>query len=173
MNSQKATYWFALALAAFALNSEYQHGAFPAFHQAAGSARTILCRMEINAERTLAMARLMAARPTIPDDELPPGLEVGQLADAHQLSEDQQAMIRNQVRAQQEIIRSQMREYRSRVRVYRGQFREEMRTLPAQVRLTNSLNRRLLVVGPGNCKSRVEVPALPALPAADDDDDTF
>jgi hypothetical protein len=119
------------------------------------------------------MARLMAARPTIPDDELPTSLELRQFADARQLSDNQKEMVRDQVRAQEEIVRAQVREYRSQVREYRGQIRNEIRSLPAQVRLVDSLNRRVVVVGARNCKGRVEVPALPEVPAVDDDDDTF
>jgi hypothetical protein len=170
MNSQKATYFLALALTAFAFHSEYQRGAFPVVHRAANSAGATLCRMATHAERTVAMARLMAARPTISDDELRASLELRQFADTRQLSEDQKEMVWNQVRAQQEVVRAQVREYRSQVREYRGQIRNEMRSLPTQVRLADSMKRRVLVVGPGNCKTRVEVPALPA---ADDDDDTF
>lgn len=168
MNSQKATYWFALALAAFALNSEYQRGAFPTLHKAADSAGATLCRMATNAERTVAMARLMAARPTIPDDELP-SLEFQQFADVRQLSEDQKEMVRDQVRAQVEIIRA-------RVRQHRGQLVEIRDLARQQVHLADSMNRRVVVVGPGNCKTSVRVPALPELPelpAPVDDDDTF
>jgi len=166
MNSQKATYWFALALAAFALNGEYQHGAFPTLHRAADSAGATLCRMATNAERTVAMARLMAARPTIPDDELPTSLEVRQFADVRQLSEDQKEMIRDQVRSQAEMIRAQVRQHR-------GQFMEIRSLARQQLRLADSMNRRVIVVGPGNCKTTVRVPALADLPAPVDDDDTF
>lgn len=166
MNTQKATYWLALALAAFAFHSEYQRGAFPALHRAANSAGVTLCRIATNAERTVAMARLMAARPTIPDDELPTSLELRQFADVRQLSEEQKEMIRDQVRAQAEIIRAQVRQRR-------GQL-VEIRTLARQqVHLADSMNRRMVVVGPGSCKTSVQVPVLSELPAPDDDDDTF
>lgn len=173
MNSQKATYWLALALTAFAFHNEYQRGAFPALHRGAHGAGATLCRLASNVERTVATARLIVARPTITEDELATNLELRQFADARRLSEDQKEMVRDEVRAQAEVIRAQAREYRSQVSDYRGHIRDEMRSLPTQVRLVDSLNRRVLVVGPGTCKSRVEMPALPELPAADDEDDTF
>jgi len=162
MNTQKATYWVALALAAFAFNTEYQRGAFPALHHAANRASGTLCMLTANVERTFAMARLMAARPTIPDDELP-SLNLQQLADLPRLSADQREMVRDQMRAQAEIIRTQVMAHQ-----------EELRSLARQqVHFTDSMNRRVVVVGPGNCKSSIHLPAIPELPATDDDDDSF
>ncbi len=125
--------------------------------------------MAANAERTVAMARLIAPRPTMSDDELPASLEIRQLADARRLTEDQKEMIRDQVRAQAEIIEAQVRQHR-------GQFVEIRDLARQQVRLADSLNRRLVVIGPGKCKIRVQAPELPELPdlaAPVDDDDTF
>ena len=162
MNTQKAIYWVALALAAFAFNSQYQRGAFPSLHHAANRASGTLCMVTANVERTFAMARLMAARPTIPDDELR-SLNLQQLADLRHISADQKEMVRDQMRAQAEMIRTQ-------VMAHRVELRSLVRE---QVHLADSLNRRVVMVGPGNCKTRVEGPAIPELPATDDDDDSF
>ena len=162
MNTQKAIYWVALALAAFAFNSQYQHGAFPSLHHAASRASGTLCMVSANVERTFAMARLMAARPTIPDDELP-SLDLKQFADLPRLSADQREMLRDQMRAQAEMIRTQVMAQQ-----------EELRSLARQqVHFTDSMNRRVVMVGPGNCKGSIHVPASSDLPDSDDDDDSF
>jgi len=59
MNTQKAAYWLALGLFAFALYSEYQHGAFPALHRALGRAGAVMCRAATHAEQSLATARFL------------------------------------------------------------------------------------------------------------------
>jgi len=159
MNTQKAVYWVALALATLAFSSEYQRGAFPSLHHAASRASGTLCMVTANVERSFAMARLMAARPTIPDDELP-SLNLQQLSDLRHLSADQREMVREQMRAQAEIIRTQVMAHRV-----------ELRSLARQqVHLADSLNRRVVMVGPGNCKASIQMPAIPELPATDDDD---
>ena len=155
MNTQKATYWFALALAAFAFHSEYQRGAFPALHRAANCAGVTLCRMATNAERTVAVA-LMAARPTIPDDDLPASIEVRQLAATRQLTEDQKEMIREQVRAQAEMIRAQVLEHR-------GQIREMRSFARQQVRLSEGTSRNMFIVCP-KTGAKVKIHAGATLP---------
>ena len=162
MNTQKAIYWVALALAAFAFNAEYQRGAFPSLHRAANRASGTLCMVTANVERTFAMARLVAARPTIPDDELP-NLDLKQFADLPRLSADQKEMLRDQMRAQAEIIRTQVMAHRSELRALVRQ----------QIHLSDSMSRRLVMVGPGNCKPSIQVPVISELPATDDDDDSF
>ena len=56
MNTNKATYWIALAVFALALNSEYQKGSFPALHRV-GPRRIHVCRVAARAEQTFALAR--------------------------------------------------------------------------------------------------------------------
>ncbi|MGB9198268.1 MAG: hypothetical protein WCB53_15200 [Terriglobales bacterium] len=174
MNWQKGTYWIALALAAVAFHGEYQHGAFPTLHRAANCAGIRLNRMAANAERTVAMARLAFASPSVKGDDLGLNIDSGQLADlrelsqelSHDLSEDQQAMLRDQVRARAEMIREQVREHS-------GEF-ERVRSLALQqVHIADSMNRRVVVMDAGNCgKIRVRVRTPEALPAVDDDEDT-
>jgi hypothetical protein len=101
MNSQKATYWIALCLMAFAFTSEYQRGSFPVFHRAASSASSLFCGLANNAGRTFAMARLIVGSPALPASDL--------LADARQLSDARQLAAdgADQAEAQAETMRDQ------------------------------------------------------------------
>ena len=58
MNTQKSAYWIALVVFAFALHSQYRHGAFPTLHRAADQAGAVLCRVVTHAEQNLAIAQL-------------------------------------------------------------------------------------------------------------------
>ena len=130
MHAQKATYWVALALAAFGFNSAYQQGAFPTLHRLSGLRRFPQsgARLGIDAERTVAMARLTIGRssfsplPSLPrrsrrflSGHLPASFGSAQLADARtlaheharmarELAQDRVEMIRDQARAEAEII---------------------------------------------------------------------
>ncbi|MGA9352679.1 MAG: hypothetical protein WBV46_03245 [Terriglobales bacterium] len=132
MHAQKATYWVALALAAFGFNSAYQQGAFPTLHRLSACAGSRVARLGIDAERTVAMARLTIGRssfsplPSLPSlaplpvGHLPASFGSAQLADARtlaheharmarELAQDRVEMIRDQARAEAEIMRAQVR----------------------------------------------------------------
>ncbi len=175
MNTPKAAYWFALALFAVALHSEYQRGAFPALHHAASRAGYTLCRAATKAERTVAMARLIVGRPAPATDALLAGLDARQLADARRLAEDGAEMareegqeraemiqeqvrdrVREQVRAQAEIVRAQMELQRAQIRKIRVFSRSQMR-------ISSAADMPVLSVMPGHCPQsaiRVEVPSI-------------
>ena len=156
MNSQKVTYWLALALAAFAFHTEYQRGAFPVLHRAAGRAGASLCKLATKAERTVAMATLIVAQPAIVSDDLPSALAEARVAEAWQLTEDQREVIREQVRAQAEVIRAQMIEHR-------GQL-EEMRSFARQqVRISDAASRNMVLVCP-KTGAKVKIHAGASLP---------
>lgn len=201
MNTQKATYWFALGIFALAFTSEYQRGAFPVIHRAATSTGSTFCRLAANAERTFAMARLIVVRPTVSADDLLAS-EARQLAETRQAAEDQAAMmreeahdqarmaraeardqadllrdrIREQVRAQQEMIRAEVELQRAQIE--RSQLqrpRAAMRlNTRAQVRVRDFANERVIVGSSGACAQsgvRVAVASMTGLP--DDDHDSF
>ncbi|MGA9556539.1 MAG: hypothetical protein WCC32_18845 [Terriglobales bacterium] len=133
MNSQKATYWVVLALAAFGFDSAYQQGAFPTLHRVATCASARLVGLGVNAERTVAMARMTIGRSflfpanlfpsnltPLRSGHIPASFGAEQLADARQLAHDQvemareltqdrAEMVRDQARAQAELMRAQMR----------------------------------------------------------------
>jgi hypothetical protein len=87
MNTTKATYWIALATFALALNSKYQHGGFPALHRVGERAGTTLCRISARAEQTLAMVRVLTARPELPAEDL-------LASNAAEMAENQAEMLR-------------------------------------------------------------------------------
>ena len=149
MTTPKAAYWFALALFAVALHSEYQRGAFPALHHAASRAGVTLCRVATNVEHTVAMARMISTRPTVPAEELRARIDARELADALQLPEDQKEMIREQVRAQAEVIRAQVLQQR-------GQLEEMRSHALRQVRISNAASRSMVIDCPRR-RSRIEI----------------
>ncbi len=162
MNSHKATYWFAVALAALAFHSAYTRGGFPGLHHAADTASVAVCHLTSGAERAFAMARLGVKGPVVSDDELPMSVEIQPFVDARQLSHEQREMIRERVRAQVEAARAEVMAHR-----------DELRELSQQVHFIDSMNRRVIVIGQGNGKSKVEISGLPDLPSIDDDDDSY
>jgi hypothetical protein len=166
MNSQKATYFLALALTAFAFHSEYQRGAFPVLHRAANSAGISFCRVATKAERTVAMARLAIAAPAMKNNDVVVSVDGGELADLSQLSEDQRAMLRDRIRAQTETLQAQVRQRR-------GEFREIRSFARQQVRLADSMSRVVVMRSGGCAKIRVRVPERAPLATIDDDTDTF
>ena len=171
MNTPKAAYWFALALFAVALHSEYQRGAFPALHHAASRAGSTLCRLSTKAERTVAMARLMVGRPAASTDALLAGLDARQLADAKRLAEDGAEMareeaqdraemlrdqVREQVRAEAEMVRGEMELQRFQIHKIRGLRRSKMR-------ISNAVDLPVISVTPSHCPQsviRVNVPSI-------------
>lgn len=147
MNSQKATYWIALGLMAFAFTSEYQRGAFPVFHRAASSANSLFSGLANNAGRTFAMARLIVGRPALPASDLL--ADARPLSDARQLAEDgaaqaevQAETMRDQAEvqaeAQAETIRAQARAQADQLR---DRIREQLRGQKEMIRAQQELMR--------------------------------
>ena len=175
MNTQKAAYWFALALFAVALHSEYRRGAFPVFHRAANSAGATLCRLTTKAERTVLMARLMIGRPGPSAGDLLSGLDARQLADARRLAEDGAEMAREAAQDRAEIMRDQVRSrvrdqlrsqaemVRAQTEMQRAQIRKIRVLTESRIRISNALDRPVISVTPGRCTQsavRVEVPSI-------------
>jgi hypothetical protein len=175
MNTPKAAYWFALALFAVAVHSEYRQGAFPALHRAAGNAGATMCRLATKAERTVVLARLIVGRPTQSTDQLLAGLDARQLADARRLAEDGAENAREEAQDRAEMVREQVLDrVRGRVRaqaeIARAQNemqRSQMRTLrvlsQSRVRMSNVVDLPVISVTPGRCPQaaiRVEVPSV-------------
>jgi hypothetical protein len=186
MNTQKAAYWFALALFAVAFHSEYQRRAFPALHRAASHSGTTLCRLTTKAERTVAMARLIIGRPAPSAGELLAGLDAGQLADARRTAKDQaetareeaqdrDGMLRDQVRDRvREQIRAQAEVVRAQTELQRAQIRKIRVLAQSQIRISNAVDRPLISITPGHCAQsaiRVEVPSIDLRMEDSSDDD--
>ena len=189
MNTQKAAYWFGLALLAIALNSEYQRGAFPALHRVASRGGATVCRLTSEAERTLLMAKLMIGRPAPSAGELLAALDARQLADARRLAHDAAEMAREEAQDRAEIMRNQVQ---SRVRdqiraqadivraereLQRTQIRKIRVLSQSQVRITNAVDRPVISITPSRCAQsaiRVEVPSidLHVVDSSDDDADS-
>src|SRR5271157_159501 len=159
MNTTKATYWIALAAFAFALNSEYRHGNFPALHRAAERASTTMCRAATRAEHTLVMARLLTGRRALPANDL--------LAfNTSEMAENQAEMLREQAQIEAEVLRDQTRDQAERLR---DQIRAQMEMIRAQaqmqrdqieqirfgtrsqVRISNAVSRRVVAIAGTGC----------------------
>ncbi|MFZ3342860.1 MAG: hypothetical protein WA609_03310 [Terriglobales bacterium] len=184
MNTPKAAYWFALALFALAIHSEYQRGAFPAFHRAANNASATLCHLTVKAERTVAMARLIIGRPAPSTDQLLAGLDARQLADARRIAEDGAEMAREEAQDRAEMLRDEIREQvRDRVRdqvrdervharaeivraqteMQRSQIRELRVLSQSRVLIGNGVDLPVISVMPSHCPHsaiRVDVPSI-------------
>jgi hypothetical protein len=175
MNTPKAAYWFALALFALAVHSEYQRGAFPAFHRAADSAGASLYHLTMKAERTVAMARLIIGRSAPSTGQLLSGLDSRQLADARRLAGDGAEMAREEAQVRAEMLREQVRDslreqVHARAEIVRAQTemqRSRMRGLgvlsQSRVLVSNGAELPVISVMPSHCPHsaiRVEVPSI-------------
>lgn len=180
MNTAKITYWIALAAFVLALNSEYQHGKFPALHRAAEGAGNTVCRITMRAEHTLAMARLLNGRPALPVDDLLASNAAGMAENQAEMlrdearveadvlreqSRDKAELLRDQVRAQAEIIRIQKE-------LQRDQLEELRDRVRSQFHISRAANRRVLVIDSEGCpKRRMRVPINAGPDSSDNDDD--
>lgn len=178
MNTAKITYWIALAAFVLALNSEYQHGKFPALHRAAEGVGTTLCRIATHAEHTLAMARLLTGRPALPTDDLLASNAAG-------MAEDQAEMFRDQARNEAEVFQKQARDQAERLRdrvraqaeviriqkeLQRDQIEQIRDRVRSQFHISRAANRRVLAIDPRGCPKRGMRVAIHAGPDASDDD---
>jgi hypothetical protein len=192
MHSQKATYWVALALAAFGFNSAYQRGAFPTLHRAATCASAQLVRLGVNAERTVAMARLSIDRsflspsnlspsnpslrrlPALPSGDLLARLDAPQLADARQLAHDQAEMMRDEAQDRAEMLRDQARAQaeimRAQVRLQEAGLRRAERVIRMTPQIHISAAMPVMSIEPATCTKSVVRVSLADSP--DDDADS-
>jgi hypothetical protein len=171
MTTPKAAYWFALALFAVALHSEYQRGAFPALHHAASRAGSTLCRLSTKAERTVAMARLIVDRPAPSTDALLAGLDARQLADARRLAEDGAEMAREEVQDRAEMLRGQVRDQvRAQAEMVRGEMElqrsqiHKIRMLSrSQIRISNAVDLPEISLTPSHCPQSAILVNVPSI----------
>ena len=146
MNTTKAAYWIALAALALGLNSEYQHGKFPALHRAADRAGVAVCQLTARAEQTLATARLVVSQQAVPAvDSFASSSEMAE-ARAEMLQDqarDGEQMVRDQVRARAEILRAQ-------AEIRRAQI-EQIRVSIPSLEMSGAGNRRFVLAVPRRC----------------------
>jgi len=177
MNTQKAAYWLALAVFALALHSEYKHGSFPAVHRVAGCASSTLYRIATHVEQTFAVARPQTAPPVLLDNDLDASADARLAAEANaelareeardeaeslrEQAQDRAEMLRDQARAQAEMIRAQ-------VEMQHAQIEQIHRYVRAQIRASNAVNRRIVVMCP---RSRAKVTVQTAKGVSDLDTD--
>lgn len=180
MNTTKATYWIALAAFAFALNTEYQRGGFPVLHRAAAEAGTTLCHVATRAEQALAMARLRPLR-SLSEERLL-AMNSSELAQnqAEMLREQAQGeaeMFREQARDKAEVLRDQVRNQmevvRDRVRMQQDQIEQLRFRTRTQVRISNAMNRQLVMVAPASCPKSIHVVVNAGPVSSDDENDSF
>ena len=182
MNTQKAAYWLALAVFGLALHSEYKHGSFPALHRAAGCASATLCRLATHVEQSLALAGSESAPPALRTDDFDASAEARELAEARaelareeaqdkaeqlreqaqdraealrEQAQDRAQLLRDQARAQAEMIRAQ-------VPMQRAQIEQIHRCVRSQLRESNAVNRRIVVLCPRS-RAKVTVQTAKAL----------
>jgi hypothetical protein len=189
MNSQKATYWVALAIAAFGFNSAYQHGAFPTLHRVATCASARLVRLGVNAEQTVAMARLTIDRSSfsplpslrplpslapLPSGHLPGSIGAAQLADARRLAHDRVEMVREEAQARAETVRDQARAQGELMRAQMRLQETELRRAGRVIRMTPQIHisdaMPVMSIEPASCTKSVVRVSLADSP--DDDADS-
>jgi hypothetical protein len=175
MNSQKAAYWFALALFALALHSEYRHGAFPALHRLAHRAGYATCQFVSHSGHALAAARLFASKPAVASHDfqsqaLLSSVDVPELAEAQaelrEQAQERREEFRDQVRAQAAMIRAQVDLERAQI----DQFRQHVNVR----QLRNLAHRRMVTIDNGDCAGRsMRVAVASMVDYPDDDEDSF
>lgn len=137
MNTNKAAYWIAVGALALGLNSEYRHGNFVPLHRIADRAGSAMCRITSRAEKTLAIAKLLAG----PEVGLPETLVAS--AGEVDTARSRVHMLRQQSREEAAVLREEMRDQlrdgiRARADVNRA--RAEMQRAETEIQLrTRSL----------------------------------
>jgi len=165
MKTQAAAYWIALAVFGLVLHSEYRRGALPALHRVAGRAGSALCRLTTRAERAFAVATVFSQKSTLDHPLLASAYARG-LAQAEsdlqrQQARDQAEQLRDFARAEAAMVRTQADLERSQIDRIRWCARSQMR-------LSNTANRRMMVINPaGRAKTSGQVVIV------DDDDADF
>ena len=161
MDTNKAAYWIALGVLALGLNSEYQHGRFPALQQVADQAGATICRLSTRAEQSLAVLTTLTTRKQSAMDNLHASVDRAQMArdQAEQLQEqvrdqvrDQEQQIRDrvrdhvreQIRAQAEMVRAQAEMQRAQIERIRFSTSDQFRL----VRAADHQSRRIAVICP-------------------------
>jgi hypothetical protein len=154
MNTNKAAYWIVLGVLALGLNSEYQHGRFVTLHRAANRADSVLCRISVRAEQTLAVARLLMDRDGSPVDNLLAS------ADSAEMARNQAAMLRDQAQDEAELLRDTVRDQvrdqlraqadviRARAEMQRAEIEQIRWRTASQFSLARSANRGVGVICP-------------------------
>jgi hypothetical protein len=180
MNTTKAIYWIALAAFAFALNTEYQRGSFPAVHLVVADAATTLCHVATRAEQILAMARLTPRRALSQNSLL--AMNTSEMAQnqADMLRDQAQSeaeMLREQAKDKADMLRDQVRNememVRVRARMQQDQIEQiRFRTL-SEVSISNAMNRQVVMVAPARCPNSVHVAVNAGTVSSDDEDDSF
>ena len=177
MNATKATYWIALAAFALALNSEYQHGKFPALHSAVNHTESELCQFVTRAEQTFAVARALTGdqrQEFRVDDEfiVREQAQVAGVMAEHQadldraLAEHQADIGRAMALRQADLDRVQQKLDRMHVVLDRAQFQRVHVLDRVRVKIRNSPTGRTVVVCP-KTGARITVRADDDLPDMD------
>jgi len=156
MNTNKAAYWIALGVLALGLNSEYRQGNFVAVHRVADRAGVVLCQIATRAERTLAVARVLANREALPTDDL------FAVSDRAEMAREQAEMLREQAQDRAELLRDRVLAHADVMRAQAEARRAEIAQMRARsgFRFTSTADRRVMVVCP-KTGARVAVDAGP------------
>jgi hypothetical protein len=172
MNTQKIAYWFALALFAFALHSEYRHGAFPALHRTFGQAGSEMCRLAAHANQLLATAKLITGDSSVRPDDLIAS------ADARELAEARAELLRERTQQRVELLRDRARfqadMIRTHVHLERAQVDRLRAQMNSQFRFKDAANRRMVIVTSSKCpKQGARITVASSDDSVDDADDQF
>ena len=173
MDTQKATYWFALALFGLVLHMEYQRGAFPMLHRLAGCAGATVHQLTTNGERAYAAARFFSGTSTAAVDDRVVSTEARELANAQaELAHAKRELIRDQVRAQMQMVREQVDLQRAQIDQIRQRAHIDLRSIDlSSIDLSNVGHSRALVLHSSNgCTHRVGQVAIASAIDLDDND---
>jgi hypothetical protein len=165
MDTNKATYWIALAVLVLGLNSEYRQGKFVTLHRVADRAGFVLCGATTHAQRTLTAALGLVGREARPSDDL---LASVSRADSYrEQAESLREQERNEaerVRDIQEQVRDQVRDQfvaqrdaiRAQADLQRAEIVRIRDTARAQFRVVRSAEGRITMICP-KTKTRIVV----------------
>jgi hypothetical protein len=132
MNTNKAAYWIAVGALALGLNSEYRHGNLTGLHRVADRVGSAICQVTTRAEKTLAMAILIARPEGGEAGTLVPSTAEAEVAQARaarfrERSWEEVANLRDTVRETvQEQVRDEIRAHADVIRARAGIRRAEI-----------------------------------------------
>jgi hypothetical protein len=171
MNTNKAAYWIAIGVLALGLHSEYRHGGFVGLHRVVEFADSALCQIASHAERTLAVAKVVARGKQFPAGNLVASTEAAEIAraqgellreqmqDTRELLRDRvrdqvRQKVRDQIRSRADVIRAQTEIERATTEIERATLDQIRSHARPEFRFASMANPRVTVICPKAGASR-------------------
>ena len=146
MNTNKAVYWIALAVTAWGLSSEYQHGGFASVHAFADHTETRLCRTVTHVQHVLLAAGMLTNHSQVSPTEESITEQTARIERAVALH--QAELDRLMAERQAALERAQARMAQVQASLQRAGLRRVQVFQSSDFKMMNSANRRVITVCP-------------------------